>query len=221
LGAIELAVLNLWEGYVCLGLSSHWRQVLQNVVTSQSVGCCYKNNWRIFVAGHRALCTNGSNTHRCSGFESSVNYASGKVQTVRPTNRLMRLICTGKKIRDGFVCIATTLRSGRSLAQIPILAIDFYLLQKTSISALWPVQPSLGMSGAIYPHCLIPWWRRQGEINYPLYGESELLNLPTFRGRFYSVEIPTRCSFVIEFIIPKFIEASTCFEQHTAHHQEL
>jgi hypothetical protein len=35
-----------------------------------------------------------------------------------------------------------------------------------------------------------------------------------------SVEIPTRCSFVIEFIIPKFIEGSTCFEWHTAHHQE-
>ena len=26
---------------------------------------------------------------------------------------------------------------------------------------------------------------------------------------------------VIEFIIPKFIEGSTCFELHTAHHQEL
>jgi len=36
-----------------------------------------------------------------------------------------------------------------------------------------------------------------------------------------SVEIPTRCSFVVEFIIPKFIEGSTCFERHTAHHQEL
>jgi hypothetical protein len=36
-----------------------------------------------------------------------------------------------------------------------------------------------------------------------------------------SVEIPTRCSFVIEFIIPKFIEGSTCFELHTAHHQKL
>ena len=36
-----------------------------------------------------------------------------------------------------------------------------------------------------------------------------------------SVEIPTRCSIVIEFIIPKFIESSTCFELHTAHHQEL
>jgi len=36
----------------------------------------------------------------------------------------------------------------------------------------------------------------------------------------YSVEIPTRCSFVIEFIIPKF-NGSTCFERHTAHHQEL
>jgi hypothetical protein len=36
-----------------------------------------------------------------------------------------------------------------------------------------------------------------------------------------SVEIPTRCSFVIEFIIPKFIEGSTCFQVHTAHHQEL
>jgi len=36
-----------------------------------------------------------------------------------------------------------------------------------------------------------------------------------------SVEIPTRCSFLIEFIIPKFIEGSTCFERHTAHYQEL
>jgi hypothetical protein len=36
-----------------------------------------------------------------------------------------------------------------------------------------------------------------------------------------SVEIPTRCNLVIEFIIPKFIEGSTCFERHTDHHQEL
>jgi hypothetical protein len=34
--------------------------------------------------------------------------------------------------------------------------------------------------------------------------------------RTYSVEIPTRCSCVIEFIIPKFIEGSTCFERHKA-----
>jgi len=34
----------------------------------------------------------------------------------------------------------------------------------------------------------------------------------------YSLEIPTRCSFVREFIIPKLIEGSTCFERHTAHH---
>jgi hypothetical protein len=25
----------------------------------------------------------------------------------------------------------------------------------------------------------------------------------------------------VEFIIPTFIEGSTCFERHTAHHQEL
>jgi hypothetical protein len=37
----------------------------------------------------------------------------------------------------------------------------------------------------------------------------------------FSVEIPTRCSFVMEFIIPKIFEGSTCFERHTAHHQEL
>jgi hypothetical protein len=36
-----------------------------------------------------------------------------------------------------------------------------------------------------------------------------------------SEEIPTRCSFVIEFIIPEFIEGSACFEGRTAHHQEL
>jgi hypothetical protein len=37
----------------------------------------------------------------------------------------------------------------------------------------------------------------------------------------HSIEIPTRCSFVVGFIIPKFIEGSTCFERHTAQHQEL
>ena len=37
----------------------------------------------------------------------------------------------------------------------------------------------------------------------------------------YSIEMPTRCSFVIEFIIPEFIEGSTCFERHATHHQEL
>jgi len=26
---------------------------------------------------------------------------------------------------------------------------------------------------------------------------------------------------VIEFIIPKFVDGSACFERHTAHHQEL
>jgi len=36
-----------------------------------------------------------------------------------------------------------------------------------------------------------------------------------------SVEIPTRCSFEIEFIILKFFKGSTCFERHTAHYQEL
>jgi len=28
-------------------------------------------------------------------------------------------------------------------------------------------------------------------------------------------------AFVIEYIIPKFFEGSTCSERHTAHHQEL
>ena len=37
----------------------------------------------------------------------------------------------------------------------------------------------------------------------------------------HSVEIPTICSFVIEFIIPKFTEGSTYFERHTARQQEL
>jgi hypothetical protein len=37
----------------------------------------------------------------------------------------------------------------------------------------------------------------------------------------YSVEIPTRCSFVIEFIIQKCFKGWKCFEQYTAHYQEL
>jgi hypothetical protein len=36
-----------------------------------------------------------------------------------------------------------------------------------------------------------------------------------------SVEIPTRCSFVIEFIVPKFIVGSTCLKLYIVHHQEL
>jgi len=32
----------------------------------------------------------------------------------------------------------------------------------------------------------------------------------------YSVETPTRCSFVMEFIIRKFFEGSACLERHTA-----
>ena len=32
---------------------------------------------------------------------------------------------------------------------------------------------------------------------------------------------PTRCDRVVEFIIPVFLNCSTCFEQHAAHHQEL
>jgi hypothetical protein len=34
-------------------------------------------------------------------------------------------------------------------------------------------------------------------------------------------KITNKMHFVIEFIIPKFIEDSTRFERHTAHHQEL
>jgi len=36
-----------------------------------------------------------------------------------------------------------------------------------------------------------------------------------------SVQIPTKCSFGIEFIIPKCIVDSTGFKRQTAHHQEL
>jgi hypothetical protein len=50
----------------------------------------------------------------------------------------------------------------------------------------------------------------------------EKISYPLIRALQYdSVEIPTRYSFVIEFIITKFLEGSTCFERHTAHHQEL
>jgi len=35
------------------------------------------------------------------------------------------------------------------------------------------------------------------------------------------IEIQTRCDRVVEFIIPMFLNWSTCFERHIAHHQEL
>jgi hypothetical protein len=52
-----------------------------------------------------------------------------------------------------------------------------------------------------------------------LMSEYLFTNLP--EAVYDSVEIPTRCNLVIQFIIPKFIEGSTCFEWDTAHHQEL
>jgi hypothetical protein len=70
-------------------------------------------------------------------------------------------------------------------------------------------------------------------VQFEMYPKGVMLALrvkkPTFASLIFmdpcivddSVEIPTKCRFVIEFIIPKFIEDSTCFEQHTAHHQEL
>jgi hypothetical protein len=79
----------------------------------------------------KPLCTSDTrNTHRCSDLKYSMYHANGRVQTVWPTDHFMGLICTGKKIRDGVVCIASMLRAGRSVAQIPILAIDSYLLQE-------------------------------------------------------------------------------------------
>ena len=54
-------------------------------------------------------------------------------------------------------------------------------------------------------------------LNY--YRQEENVRKPTVSE--YSIEIPTRCRFVIEFTITKFIERSTCFERHTANHQEL
>jgi hypothetical protein len=41
------------------------------------------------------------------------------------------------------------------------------------------------------------------------------------RERELSVEMPSKCSFVMQCIIPKFFKGSTCFERHTANHQEL
>jgi len=38
----------------------------------------------------------------------------------------------------------------------------------------------------------------------------------------YMVEkSPTRCDRIVEFIIPMFFNCPTCFQRHTAHHQEL
>ena len=48
-------------------------------------------------------------------------------------------------------------------------------------------------------------------VKYPSYSRQILTKCVD-----YSAEIPTRCSFVIEFIIAKFFEGSTCFERHTA-----
>jgi hypothetical protein len=43
--------------------------------------------------------------------------------------------------------------------------------------------------------------------------ESRVKRLSGLGIKCYSAEIPTRCSFVIEFIIPKFIEGAACFER--------
>jgi hypothetical protein len=75
------------------------------------------------------------------------------------------------------------------------------------------------------PQCVV-----LNPLDFYLWGHSKILvysapieNAQTFHQCItdYSVEISTRCSFAIEFIIPKFFEGSTCFELHTAHLQEL
>jgi len=53
------------------------------------------------------------------------------------------------------------------------------------------------------------------------YVEKIQVSLKSNKNNEYSAEIPTRCNLVTEFIIPKLIEGLTCFERHTAHHQEL
>jgi hypothetical protein len=53
------------------------------------------------------------------------------------------------------------------------------------------------------------------------YNKTACTSLPEDEHVDVSVEIPTSCSFVIEFIIPEFIDGSTCFERHTVHHQVL
>jgi hypothetical protein len=61
-------------------------------------------------------------------------------------------------------------------------------------------------------------------VNRPCSNKVFILLVTVLNSKNYvtdSVELPTKCSFVIEFIIPKFIEDSACFERHAAHHQEL
>jgi len=53
--------------------------------------------------------------------------------------------------------------------------------------------------------------RRQAHITYGTNKEYILI----------SQKEPTRCNRVVEFIIPMFLNCSTCFGRHTAHHQEL
>jgi len=40
-------------------------------------------------------------------------------------------------------------------------------------------------------------------------------------GNWHLLIVPTRCDHVVEFIIPLFLNCSTHFERHSAHHQEL
>jgi hypothetical protein len=62
---------------------------------------------------------------------------------------------------------------------------------------------------------------RKSKLGYRFSRDPQILCSLIRASQYDSAEIPTKCSFVIEFIIPKFIEGSTCFERHIAHYQEL
>jgi len=78
---------------------------------------------------------------------------------------------------------------------------------QTKISATTPASPSLFLTLFYVESC------KQNILLNLIFMDPCIVD--------YSIEIPTRCSFVMEFIIPNFIEGSTCFERHTVHHQEL
>jgi len=123
------------------------------------------------------------------------------IDTIYYSDMYLYSICHPQRVRlIHFSSKVNRIRIWHLVIHVIDLAVEIY-------QSYWLMTTLLGLKhvGVIYIE-LIKWY---------------VINICVYSSVFDSVEIPTRCSFVIEFIIPKYIEGSTCFERHTAHHQEL
>ena len=110
---------------------------------------------------------------------------------------------------------------GRS--QVPALLDPASSTAGTSITyayGIWRFSPVASLHCNHYKYLSHTLWQASFKTGIIIGVKNYTLFIVTNNPITESVEIPTRFSFVIEFITPKFFEGSTSFERHTAQHQE-